>query len=304
MEISPWRESYQMRFIFYLADDLSSTTDSPGNAAMASPLSQTYTVSVRLSNTEEKPLTKHNLQVLSTSIPELHQRITGSTRPFSYHKAYLQWDALPRESPRPQTSTPPKASTPARCTIPPKSSTPIQCTIPPKALRRSLRRPDVTTHATPNKEAQPSSTTWGNETSAPDWLKCDGSFVPGLGNKEWTTVSFQSEEFVRCVSPVAYTDSASDIAGRCNVADYTEYGQLVFSVDVDFLRSAEAGGEELTRPTAASPAADSRDERMKQPRTPPSDGRKAPNSKKRHSATTRRSSGANHRSPSRSPIRM
>ncbi|KAG5267797.1 hypothetical protein AALO_G00225860 [Alosa alosa] len=301
-EISSWRESYQMKFIFYLADDLSSTINPPENATMASPHSKTYTVAVRLSNTEEKPLTKHNLQVLSMSIPDLHQRITGSPQPFTFHKAYLQWDAVPRTCPGPQTSTPPKSSSPTHCTIPSKSSTPVQCIIPPKALRRSLGKPDITTHATPNKEDQPSCSVQENETTAPDWLKCDGSFIPGLSNKEWTTVSFENEEFVRCISPVAYTDNARDVAGRCNIADYTEYGQLVFSVDVDFLQrwSVEAGGEELTGPTAAAVVSD---ERMKQPQTP-SSRRKTPRSKKRHSATTQRSSGASHATASRSPIRI
>lgn len=263
----------------------------------ASPRSKTYTVAIRLSNTEEKPLTKHNLQVLSLSIPDLHQRIYGRSRPLAFHKAYLSWEALPREPPGLQAFTPPR------------SSTPTQCTIPPKAVRHSLGKPACSTTTTQIKEALPSSSSsssscgQGESKAQPsDWLKCDGLFIPDLCHKEWTTVSFQKEDFVRCISPVPYTDTAGDIAGRCNIADYTEYGQLVFSVDVDFLQlRGDVGGSEQP----AGPATPvTSEERMRPPQTPPSSGKKTPRSKKLHSTPKRRSSGAGHSSPTKSPIRI
>lgn len=265
---------------------------------MASPRSKTYTVAIRLSNTEEKPLTKHNLQVLSLSIPDLHQRISGSPRPLAFHKAYLSWEALPR------------VPLGLRVSTPPRSSTPTQCTVPPKAVRRCLGMSAGSTPATPNNDVLPSSSSSSSPSSAQgeskaqpsDWLKCDGSFIPDLGNKEWTTVSFEKEDFVRCISPVPYTDTAGDIAGRCNIADYTEYGQLVFSVDVDFLqvRADVGGGQELAGPATTMTS----EERMRPPGTPPSSARKTRRSKKLRSTPTRRSSGAGHSTPTKSPIRI
>lgn len=266
------------------------------NATPASPRSKTYTVAIRLSNTEEKPLTKHNLQVLSLSIPDLHQRIFGHPRPLVFHKAYLSWEALPREPLGLQASTPPR------------SSTPTQCTIPSEAVRHSLGKPAGSTVTTPTKEVllSPSSSSLsgqGKSKAQPtDWLKCDGSFIPDLCNKEWTTVSFQKEDFVRCISSVPYTDTAGDIAGRCNIADYTKYGKLVFSVDVDFLqvRGDVGGGLEPADPTTDVTS----EEKMKPPETPPSSGKKTNRGKKLHSTPKRRSSGARHSTHTKSPIRI
>lgn len=259
------------------------------NAAVASPgpTQKAYTVATRLSNTEEKPLTKHNLQVLSMSIPELHQRVTGRPSPFAFHTAYLQWDTLPKEPLALQPSTPPK------------TSSPIQHAALAKALRCSLGKPAGPTPATPDKEDLPSSSSQEDGATAPDWLKCDGSFIPDISNKEWTMVSFQNEDFMRCISPVVYTDDAGDIAGRCNMTDYTEYGQLVLSVDIDFLQErSKKGDKELTGPAVVASG-----EKMKPPESPAS-GKKTARHKKRHSTPTRRSSGSSHSTPTRSPMRI
>ncbi|KAL2102628.1 hypothetical protein ACEWY4_001796 [Coilia grayii] len=297
-ETSCCRERYRMKFIFYIDNGSSSTTNSPETAAVASPRSKSYVVCVRLSNTEAKPLTKHNVQVLSLSIPDLHQRITGRPRPFVFHKAYLHWEALSREPSAPA----PNPSTPSG-----QLSSLVQWVLPPKAVRHhreSLANRTPPLPANPNKEEPPSSSSSSSkksEAQPPDWLQCDGSFIPDVSIKEWAMVSYQGEDFTRCISPLAYTDDAGDIAGRCNVTDYTEYGQLVFSVDVDFLRlRSEAGSHDAADPAAM---ATEEEEKMGPLETPPS-GMKMPRHRRRLSTPKRRSSGARLSTPNRSPIRM
>lgn len=209
--------------------------DSPtvSAAAAASPSSaKTYVVCVRLANTESKPLSKHNLQVLSLSIPELHRRIAGRPKPIAFHRAYVHWEALSKDAPVRPISTPRPSSS--------RLHGLIQYELPPRAARAREGLNINTPSPTPSPKKVPAPSTSSSCLKAQtqpssDWLQCDGSFIPDVSIKEWSVVSYQSEEFTRCISPLAYTDDAGDIAGRCNVTDYTEYGQLVFSVDVDFL---------------------------------------------------------------------
>ncbi|XP_062339406.1 uncharacterized protein LOC134037868 [Osmerus eperlanus] len=192
----PYTERYLLTLIFYAAD---SPVLSQSGVVKRPHCIPAHTVRVRVTNTEERPLTFQNLQSVSLSFPDLYYRLTGNPyAPDLFHLAHLQTDFLSSES-----------YLPAR---------PTECL----------------EHHSVAEELQQVSQGEG-ESCTPDWMLCDGSFVPSYPGREWASINHGGQDFSRAFSSVTWTDNALDILGRCNITDYTVYEQFVFSVDVDIL---------------------------------------------------------------------
>ncbi|KAK6314768.1 hypothetical protein J4Q44_G00142970 [Coregonus suidteri] len=214
--VQPYAEKYLMKLTFYAEDD---------PAFNLVFLKETYTVTVRLTNTAEKPLTQQNLQCVALSIPYLHYRLTGLPyAPGLLPLAHLQTDPLPLDysvSIRPTPTLDPRRQTWDSLSL-------EHSTIP--LTKMSL--PEDQLHGSQGDSGSSSIT---------DWFLCDGSFVPDFPGKEWTSVNYGGLEFIRAFSPIRQTDDAADILGRCNITDYTAYEQFVFSIDVDILKAKGEG---------------------------------------------------------------
>lgn len=182
---------------------------------------QTYTVTARLTNTENKCLTKPNLQSVALSIPHLHYRLTVHPyAPGLLHLVYLHIAPLPLDN-RPHSKPTPQKDYSSR--------------ILPRDRRFSLEHSSSPLIIQPVTEDQHLGSQGDRESCIPDWMLCDGSFVPKPPGEEWTPVNYGGNEFKRAFSPVMWTDNVADILGRCNISDYTAYEQFVLSVDVDIL---------------------------------------------------------------------
>ncbi|XP_046878928.1 uncharacterized protein LOC124469585 [Hypomesus transpacificus] len=207
----PYTERYLLKLTFYAAD---CPVLSQSGVLKRPHRIPTHTVRVRVTNTEERPLTFQNLQCLSLSFPDLYYRLTGNLyAPDLFHLAYLQTDFLSSES-----------YLPAR---------PTECQDPSyRGHTRNTR--SCLEHQSVAEELQQVSQGEG-ESCTPDWMLCDGSFVPSYPGREWASINHGGQDFSRAFSSVTWTDNALDILGRCNITDYTVYEQFVFSVDVDIL---------------------------------------------------------------------
>ncbi|CAB1345974.1 unnamed protein product [Coregonus sp. 'balchen'] len=223
--VQPYAEKYLMKLTFYAEDD---------PAFNLVFLKETYTVTVRLTNTAEKPLTQQNLQCVALSIPYLHYRLTGLPyAPGLLPLAHLQTDPLPLDysvSIRPTPTLDPRRQTLDRVSL-------EHSTIP--LTKMSL--PEDQLHGSQGDSGSSRIT---------DWFLCDGSFVPDFPGKEWTSVNYGGLEFIRAFSPIRQTDDAADILGRCNITDYTAYEQFVFSIDVDILKAKGPSGREEASPAS------------------------------------------------------
>ncbi|XP_029598042.1 uncharacterized protein LOC115180245 [Salmo trutta] len=225
--VQPYAETYLMKLTFYAEDDPAFNLDFMKETYSYS----TYTVTVRLTNTAEKPLTQQNLQCVALSIPDLHYRLTGHPYAPGLHLAHLQTDPLPLDY-----------SPPARPTLDPRKQTWDSV---------SLEHSTIPLTETSLPEGQFHGSQGDSESSSiTDWFLCDGSFVPDFPGKEWTSVNYGGLEFIRAFSPIRQTDNAADILGRCNITDYTAYDQFVFSVDVDILKAKDPSGTEESSPAS------------------------------------------------------
>ncbi|KAL7867569.1 hypothetical protein SRHO_G00089530 [Serrasalmus rhombeus] len=197
----------------------STVSDHPHAASVTDLCYDTHTAVVLVTNTGDRPLSSCNLECLALSIPELNHRIMGYRHapmllyPILVWVEILHWDC----------------------------SNPLRSRVQLPSGSQTRSRPQT---AHQSQTAAPAAKLTQHPLLAPseshscltaDWLMCDCSFTTASSPEEWTTVTYRDQDFIRSLCPVYYTDDDVDIRGRCSVSDYTAYGQLVFSVHIDFL---------------------------------------------------------------------
>ncbi|KAG9280681.1 hypothetical protein AMEX_G3421 [Astyanax mexicanus] len=213
-EFIPFTERYLLRLIYYTASGPSSTESGKEQWY------ETHTALVRVTNTGDKQLSKCNIESLALSIPELNHRAMGYRNvPILLYTILIWVENIPLDLSLPHRT---RAQLSSNLYSQPRPQTDCQASTSRASPLPPLLAPSESDCCV-----------------TADHPSSDSFFTAGLNHKEWTTVTYRDYDFIRSICPVYSTDDEVDVIWCCSVSDYTAYGQLVFSVDMDFLCEAK-----------------------------------------------------------------